>query len=532
MLTGGEAVVRGLLAHDVDTLFGLPGIQNDWLYNALFDAGDAIRVVHSRHEQGAAYMALGYAQAGGGVGVCSVVPGPGFLNASAALATAYGLNAKVLLLVGQIPSTSIGRGLGILHEIPDQLSMLRSLTKWAERVVDPSEAATRVAEAFWQLHSGRPRPVGLEIPMDVLERRTAVVPGPPILPHHAPPVDGGAVEDAAKLLGQAEAPMIFVGGGAQGVGVEVTELAEALQAPVVGYRTGRGVVDSRHYLSLYQPPARRYWQRSDVVLAVGTTMRVPLQRWVRDQRPRLVRIDVDPASHQLLTLPDIAITARAEEALPVLLGALERYNRTRPSREEELLKLRAWWAREVAELEPQLSFLKVIREELGEDGIFVDELTQIGYASRIAFPVYRPKTFISTGYLGTLGYGFPTAIGVKLARPDVPVVSVAGDGGLLFGVQELATAVQQGVPVVTILFNDNRYGNVQMMQKSLYENRVIATDLHNPDFVELAAAFGALGIRAEAPADLRQALRRGLSADGPTLIEVPVGEMPSIDRFR
>lgn len=261
-------------------------------------------------------------------------------------------------------------------------------------------------------------------------------------------------------------------------------------------------------------------------------MRVPLQRWVRDRRPRLVRIDVDPASHQLLTLPDIAITARAEEALPVLLGALERYNRTRPSREEELLELRAWWAREVAGLEPQLSFLKIIREELGEDGIFVDELTQVGYVSRIAFPVYRPKTFISTGYLGTLGYGFPTAIGVKLARPEVPVVSVAGDGGFLFGVQELATAVQQGVPVVTILFNDNRYGNVQMMQKGLYENRVIATDLHNPDFVELAAAFGALGIRAEAPADLRLALRRGLSADGPTLIEVPVGEMPSIDRFR
>lgn len=531
-LTGGEAIVQALIAHGVDTLFGLPGVQNDWLYNALYDAGDQIRVIHTRHEQGVAYMALGYAAARGDVGVYNVVPGPGLLNSTAALATAYGLNAQVFCLTGQIPSVMIGKEQGFLHEIPDQLGVMKSLTKWAARINSPAEAPRLVAEAFRQMRSGRPRPVGIEVPMDILAQRTEVDPSPVNLPTYAPPVDSDLLEEAAKLLGEAKKPMIYVGGGAQEVSAEVKELAEALQAPVIGYRTGQGILDSRHYLSLHMPPSHELWKEADVVLAVGSNMRIPLQRWGVDQNLKLIRIDVDPTSHTLFSKPTISLTARAEEALPLLVTRVEQYNSVRVSREEEMLALKANWIARTAYLEPQLSYLKVIREELGEDGIFVDELTQVGFVSRIAFPVYKPRTFISTGYQGTLGYGFPTALGVKVAKPDVPVIAIAGDGGFMFAMQELATAVQQKIGLVTLVFNNNQYGNVQQMQKNLYGQRVIATDLHNPDFIKLADSFGAQGIRATTPEQVRHAIRRGLAVNLPTLIEVPVGDVPSIDRFR
>ncbi|MBF0277343.1 MAG: acetolactate synthase [SAR324 cluster bacterium] len=531
-MTGGEAVVECLLTHKIETLFCLPGIQNDWFFNALFDHGQKIRVIHTRHEQGAGYMALGYALASGKVGMYSVVPGPGFLNSSAALATAYALNAKVFCLTGQIPSAAIGREQGVLHEINNQLEVLRTLSKWADRAESPSDIARLFSEGIRQMHSGMPRPVGLEIPMDVLQQKAVVDFSSPFPPVYNPPLDENLIEQAAQLLGDSENPMIFVGSGAQDVSEEITKLAEMLQAPVVAYRTGKGILDARHYLSLQQPPAEKYWQKADVVLSVGSNMRIPAQKWAKQHRPKIIRIDVDPRSHMKFLKPEIAITVRAEDALGPLLESLASVGRIRSSRESELKELRAWWDQSVSILEPQLAFLKVIREELGDDGIFVDELTQVGFASRITWPAYHPRTYISTGYQGTLGYGFPTAIGVKVARPDRLVVSIAGDGGFLFNAQELATAVQQQIPVIILLFNNNQYGNVQQMQKNDYGGRVIATDLLNPDFVKLAESFGAQAFRAKSPEDVRHAIRAGASVNVPTLVEIPVGDMPSADRFR
>ncbi len=530
--TGGEAVVQALVDHGFTTLFGLPGIQNDWLFNALYDAGDALRVIHTRHEQGAAYMALGHALATGEPSLCSVVPGPGVLNASAALATAYALNAPVLLLAGQIPSSEIGGGRGALHEIPDQLGLLRSLTKWAGRVDAPAQAAEQIDQAVHELRSGRPRPVAVEVPMDVLARREATAAAAPPREPFAPPVDQDLIDEAARVLSAAKEPMIFVGSGAQGVSTEVRELAERLQAPVVAYRTGRGVLDSRHPLSLVQPAARPLWPSADAILALGTNMRVPLRSWPQEPERRFVRIDVDPTSHQVQRAPDVAVTARLEDALPQLLERLEAHDRRRPSREEQVRAVRAAWEAKSAVLQPQVAFLAAIRDALGEDGIFVDELTQVGFASRIVMPVYRPRTFLSTGYMGTLGYGFPTALGAKVARPDVPVVSVTGDGGFLFALSELATAVQHGIALVTVVFNNDRYGNVQQMQRELYGGRVIASDLRNPTFPALAESFGALGLRAESPAALRGALQTALESGRPAVVEVPVGDMPSVDQFR
>ena len=531
-LTGGEAAVKTLIAHGIHTLFGLPGVQNDWLYNALHDAQDQIRVIHTRHEQGAGYMALGYTLATGEIGVFNVVPGPGLLNASAALATAYGLNAPVFCLTGQIPSRQIGKGLGVLHEIPDQLAILRGLTKWAERATSAADVPGILYAAFAELQNGRPRPVAVEIPMDVLAAKGAVELAVRPAPVTRPQPDLDLLEQAAKALGQAKRPLLFVGSGAQNVSAEVRELATMLEAPVVGYRTGMGIMDGRHYLSVHLPPAHELWKTTDAVLLIGTHGRIPLKGWGVDDEMTLIKIDIDPDTHNLFHPPDIAITARAEETLPLLLERIAAHNGKRDSREEELLALKANWEQQTAYLEPQKSYLNVIREELGEDGIFVDELTQVGFTSRIAYPVYHPRTYISTGYMGTLGYGFPTGLGVKVAKPAVPVISVAGDGGFMFAVQELATAVQHHIGLITIVFNNNQYGNVQQMQKNLYGNRVIATDLVNPDFVKLAESFGAQGLRATTPNELRHAIQQGQKTNLPTLIEVPVGDLPSVDRFR
>ena len=530
--TGGQAIVDALIAHGVHTIFGLPGVQNDWLYNALYDARDSIRVIHPRHEQSTAYMALGYAQASGAPAVFNVVPGPGVLNAAAGLATAYSLNAKVFCLTGQIVSRHIGRGRGDLHEIPHQLEVLRGLTKWAQRVLHPTEAGQMVAQAFYEMNSARPRPVALEIPMDILAMTAEVADPPAPLPNFMPAVDAGAVEAAGRVLGEAKHPMIFVGSGAQGVSAEVTELAKLLQAPVVAYRTGHGVLDGRHYLSLTTPAAHAYYRRTDAVLAVGTHMRIPLQRWGTDSNMKIIRVDVDYDAMHRIQSPDLPIVAQAEEALPLLLNAAAKYNRKRESREDEMLALKAKWAEIIAYLEPQNSYLKIIREELGEDGIFVDELTQVGYAARINMPVYKPRSFISSGYQGTLGYGFPTGLGVKVAKPDLPVLSIAGDGGFMFSVQALATAVQHKIGLVTIIFNNDAYGNVRTMQIRDYDERVIATDLVNPDFVKLAEAFGANAFRAATHEQLRQAMRRGFASELPTVIEVPIGETPSLDHLR
>jgi acetolactate synthase-1/2/3 large subunit len=291
-------------------------------------------------------------------------------------------------------------------------------------------------------------------------------------------------------------------------------------------------MDSRSPQSFVLPAARALWARADVVLALGTTLRVPLMNWERVPDQRYLRIDVDPESHAVLREPTLALTARLEDALPALLDALASSPPRSRWQTADFAAAQEQWQVRVGVLEPQLQYLRAIREALGEHGVFIDELTQVGFASRLGFPVYHPRTFLSTGYMGTLGWGFPTALGAKVARPDIPVVVVSGDGGFMYGVAELATAVQHGIALVTVLFNNGQFGNVAQMQREHYGGRVIATDLVNPDFVALAHAFGARGRRAHGAAELRRELEAAFAASGPTLIEVPVGDMPSVDQFR
>ena len=524
-MTTGEAAVAALIRNGIDTVFCLPGVQNDYLFDALHGAQDRIRAVHTRHEQGAAYMALGAAMASGRPAVYAVVPGPGFLNTTGALCTAYATNAPVLALIGQIAQSAIGRGYGHLHEIPDQLGVMRSLTKYADRIRAPHEAPLKINEAFRQMRSGRQRPVGLECALDVWSRRAPVAIPAAAEPDQAP-VDLDAVLRAAKLLGEAARPMIVVGGGAQDASAEVTAIAELLQAPVIAHRMGQGVLDRRNPLAGNILVGHKLWETTDVVLAVGTRLNIQLAQWGTDADLKIIRIDADAEELDRVERPAIGIVSDAAPALRALLDALPGQMRRRELRREEMLGLRAEVDAKLAFLQPQIAYLEAIRAELPEDGIFVDELTQIGYVGRLMLPVYHPRSFITTGYQGTLGWGVATALGVKLARPDRKVVAVSGDGGFLFNAQELATAVQQRIPVVIVLMNDNAYGNVRRIQADMFGNRLIASDLHNPDFQKFVESFGALALRATSPAELRETLRTALKADVPAVIEVPVGPMP------
>jgi acetolactate synthase-1/2/3 large subunit len=485
--------------------------------------------VHTRHEQGAAYMALGAAMATGKPQVYAVVPGPGFLNSTAALATAHACNAPVLALVGQIPQQHIGRGFGFLHEIPDQLGVMRSLTKWAARIDTPQDAPDRVEEAFHQMQSGRPRPVGLECAVDVWLRSAAVRDGKKVT-GDTTTIDQSAIEAAAALLGAAKQPLMVVGGGAQHASAEVTALAEWLQIPVAAGQMGFGVLDSRHPLSIPLPVAHKLWSQVDVVLAVGTRLHLQQMAWGLDANLKIIRIDIDAEEIARFARPEVGIVGDAAQTLTALFDAIRGKTPAR-SPPGELGRARAAFETEVSALQPQLDYLQAIRAALPENGILVDEVTQLGHAARFGFPVYRPRTFITPGYQGTLGWGYATALGVKVARPDCPVVSINGDGGFMFNVQEMATAMRHGIAAIAVVFDDGAYGNVRRSQELRYGNRLIGCDLANPDFVELAGSFGMGGTRVTTPGALTEALAKAIKADQPHLIHVPVGPMPDPWKF-
>ena len=526
-MTGGGALVEMLRRHRVDTVFALPGVQNDALFVAFYDAGEALRVIHTRHEQGAAYMAFGYARASGKVGTYAVVPGPGLLNTTAALATAYATNAPVLCISGQVASDLIGRGFGLLHEIPDQLGILRRLTKWAARIDHPTQTGKLVNEAFRQLYDGRPRPVGLEIPPDVLALETEVA-LPAADASSAPTMpDLELIDKAAALLADAKKPLFFVGSGAVDAATEVLALAEMLEAPVVSFTSGKGIVSDRPYLAQSALAGHELWRETDVVLAVGTRLHQPQARWGVDRDLKLIRIDIDPVEITRITRPAFGIVADAKTALAALYRALEPRSIKRASRKDELEALKARTLSSLADrLGPQCEYLKAIRAELPDEGIYVEDLTQVGYVGRMAFPVYQPRTYIHSGYQGTLGFGFASALGAKVGRPDRPVVSVSGDGGFMYNVQELSTAVKHGIDIVAIVFADGAFGNVRRMQKEDYGNKLIGVDLLNPQFPKMAESFGAAGVRTTTPEGLGRELAAALKRRGTTLIEVAVGEMP------
>jgi acetolactate synthase-1/2/3 large subunit len=525
-MTTAEAVVASLAAHGIDTVYGVPGVHNDPLFDALCKARNQVRFLHARHEQTGAYMALGAALATGRPQAFAAVPGPGVLNTTAALLTAWGMEAPVLALAGQIPAHAIDRGYGHLHEIPDQIGLLRHLTKHAARIGGPDDASAQVATAIHAAMSGRRRPVALECAIDVWNRAGPAPMTAPI-PPTTPPVDMDAIEQIAKILGRAKRPLIVVGGGAQDAAPEVRLLAEMLEAPVASYRRGRGVLPTTHRLAATYPVGRRLWQTADVVFGIGTRLYNQQSQWGVDAGLEILRLDIDPEEPGRYRPPAAAAIADAAAGLRALLDRLPVWNQVRASREDELAGHRAWMAERLARLEPQMGFLRAMRAALPEDGLLVDEVTQMGFAARMAFPVEAPRRFFS-GYQDNLGYGYGTALGAAAACPGRAVLSIAGDGGFGYQAFELATAKRHNLPVVVVVFDDGAFGNVKRIQQQAWGGREIANDLVNPDFVRFADSFGIAAYRADDAAALEARLHEAFALGAPALVHVPVGAMPSI----
>ncbi|WP_369725293.1 thiamine pyrophosphate-dependent enzyme [Bradyrhizobium sp. LLZ17] len=522
-LTGGEAIVSGLVAHGVDTVFGLPGAQVYGLFDAFHQA--QLKVIGARHEQACGYMAFGYARSSGRPGVFSVVPGPGVLNASAALLTAYGCNEPVLCVTGQVPTQFLGKGRGHLHEMPDQLATLRTYVKWADRIETPGNAPTTVARAFQEMMSGRRGPASVEMPWDIFTQRVDTAAANVLEPLPAPRPDPDLIRQAAALIRTSKAPMIFVGSGAIEAREEILELAETIDAPVVAFRSGRGIVSNAHELGLTMAAAYKLWPKTDLMIAIGTRAELPASgfRWpYQPQGLKSIRVDIDPVEMRRLA-SDVPIVADAKAGTADLVAAVTKagYART-ASRRGEIREAAATAQAEIQRIQPQMAYLNILREVLPANAIVTDELSQFGFASWYGFPIYQPRTFITSGYQGTLGSGFPTALGAKVANPDKPVVAITGDGGFMFGVQELATAVQFNIGVVTLVFNNNAYGNVRRDQRERFDGRVVASDLVNPDFVKLAESFGVAAARVTAPEQFKAAMEKALAHGGPYLISVEV----------
>lgn len=521
-LTGGEAIVSGLVAHGVDTVFGLPGAQVYGLFDAFHQA--QLKVIGARHEQACGYMAFGYARSSGRPGVFSVVPGPGVLNASAALLTAYGCNEPVLCVTGQVPTQFLGKGRGHLHEMPDQLATLRTYVKWADRIEHSGNAPTTVARAFQEMTSGRRGPASIEMPWDIFTQRADTATAQVLEPLPAPQPDPDMIRQAAALIKSSKAPMIFVGSGAIEASAEILELAEMIDAPVVAFRSGRGIVSNAHELGLTMAAAYKLWPNTDLMIGIGSRLELPtMSRWpYRPDGLKSIRIDIDPVEMRRF-ISDTAIVADAKTATADLTAAVSKagYSKT-AGRRAAIREASATALAEIQRIQPQMAYLNILREVLPENAIVTDELSQFGFASWYGFPIYEPRTFITSGYQGTLGSGFPTALGAKVANPDKPVVAITGDGGFMFGVQELATAVQFNIGVVTLVFNNNAYGNVRRDQRERFDGRVVASDLVNPDFIKLAESFGVASARVTAPDQFRAAMEKALSHSGPYLISVEV----------
>ena len=528
-MTGGEAVIQALRHEGVEVVFGMPGVQIMHIYDAFYGQPD-IRVLTVRHEQTTAYMADGYARVTGRPGVALVVPGPGVQNASAALGTAYSASSPVLLLAGQIESFNLGRDKGALHEINDQQDIIRPVTKWCQRVTEVSAIPSAIHEAMRQMRNGRPRPTEVEIAPDILAASAEVSFPPHVSLPDAPP-DWQQVRQAAALLRDAKKPLIWAGGGVQlaDAGRELVALAEALGAPVATTTEGKGTIPEDHPLALgvgmYGHGASSWaMPKADVVLAVGTRLTSAMVGLNAVHAPqRLIHLDVDASVIGKNYPAEVSVLADARLGLQALLEEVQRHEAPAPrwpaAELQDMRRLQAQWLHEMAP--NQCDIIARMQRVLPEETVVVSGITNVGYWSYFAYCARRPRTYITSSYFATLGYSFPVALGAKVARPEQPVVALTGDGGFMYALPELATAVQYGINVVVVVFVDNALGASKNDQLSRYKGRVVGTELRNPSFAEVARVFGARGVRV-APERLDTAIQEALAVHEPTVIEVPI----------
>ncbi|WP_319019010.1 thiamine pyrophosphate-binding protein [Microbispora sitophila] len=531
--TGARALVEALRLHGVDTIFGIPGTHNLAIYEELDRAG--VRCVTPRHEQGAGYAADGYARVTGRPGVVVTTTGPGVVNAATALGQAYSDSSPILLVSPGVPTAHPRDGRGYLHESRDQSRAIDALCAWSHRVTTVREIPAAVARAFGRFAEGRPRPVHIEIPYDLLDLKGQVKIVPPYRITRREP-DPRALDVAAGLLRTARRPGLVLGGGAQcpgerrrgaepPVGRLAMRLAERLGARVVTTVNGKGAVPESHPLALgttlHLAAVRRWLAACDVVLAVGTELG-PADLWddAFALSGRLVRIDIDPGQMYGDHVADVAIVADAELAMRGLAERLDRQGAVpRPRREPdpgaghkaELEELTRRWSGQLAALRRALPPETVV---VGDNSMFVY------HGALVGMPMDPPGRFLFPTGFGTLGFALPAAVGAKLGRPDLPVVALAGDGAFQFSLQELATAVELELSLPIVVSVNGGFGEIreEMRERGM---RPVAVDLHAPDFPALAAAYGARGRAVKTPGELEEAVAEALRVPVPTVIVAP-----------
>jgi acetolactate synthase-1/2/3 large subunit len=524
MISCSASLLRLLERYGVDTVFGIPGVHTIEFYREL--PSTRIRHITPRHEQGAGFMADGYARVTGKPGVCFLITGPGVTNAATALAEAYSDSVPVLAISSVNQTSELGIGGGRLHELPSQHKLTSSFTVFSHTLLDPAELPHVLARAFAVFSSGRPGPVHIEIPINLL---TAEVSDAPIEIHRVsrPGPEPGRVEKAAALLADASSPIVILGGGAVDASADATRLVESLQCPVVSTVAGKGVVDEFHPLSLGATlpfePVRDMIGKADVVLAVGTEF-AETDLLYTGKGPEingdLIRVDIEAEQLVRNFFPRLPILSDARLALDAINRVREGTvpkSSTRDARTEVGHALADLdWLPKAARHQ---KVLDVLAELLPENNTIVCDSTQLAYTGYHYYRCRRPRQWLFPLGFGTLGYGLPAALGAKLGTPEDTIVCLAGDGGFLFTVEELAAGAEYELPVTVIVWNNDGYGEIRdaMIEAQIPE---IGVNLKTPDFVGVARAFGCLGFKPGSLEELKDALLQSFDARVPTLIEV------------
>jgi 5-guanidino-2-oxopentanoate decarboxylase len=523
-LSTGEALVGLLEAYGVDTVFGIPGVHNVEMYRAL----PRSRITHilTRHEQGAGFMADGYARATGRPGVCFTITGPGLLNVLTPIGQAWSDSSPVLVISSALDMADSAQGRGRLHEMRSQIGAACSVTGLASVAYAPRDVRDGLAQAFSSMASGRPRPAYLEIPLDLLKQPAGEAWIPRNLPHRPSP-DRNQAKEAARLLSAARDPVILLGAGASGAGIAALEIAERLGAVVFETTAGKGIVPEDHRLCLgyrwSHGKGKEWLDRSDCILAVGTELS-ETDAWQRQftlDRP-IIRIDIDAGSLSRPHSALLAMLADSRLALEAVLDALPAGNigSRRLQNEERVAAILADEPGQEDDLRSMLRpVLAAIRRALPRDTIVTSDMTQVAYAANEIFPVYAPRTWIHPVGFGTLGFATPAAIGAKVAFPDRPVAAMIGDYGFQYTLNELGTAAELRQPLVILLWNNDALGQIRddMISKGIQPN---AVNLVNPDFQLLARAYRCHAAKPASLDELETAIAAALAADRPTLIEM------------
>jgi thiamine pyrophosphate-dependent acetolactate synthase large subunit-like protein len=523
--SGAHLLVESLLAEDVDLLFGIPGVGTLAVYDAFVDHPE-LRHIEVRHEQSAVFMADGYARASGRVGVAFTSNGPGALNTITAMATAHNDSVPLLHLISENPPEVRRKGKGHFHDISDQFGIFRPVSGHAAQVALADEIPAAVNTAFFALRNRRPRPALVEFANEAFTTSSSTA-ALPAAERTERPIDPASLARVAEVLAGAERPMVWAGGGiaTPATAAALTRIVERLGAPVITTQKGKGAIPSDHPLHVgnwaNEQPTRDLIADCDVLLAVGTRFSYfPTGGWTLRLPDRIVQVDLDPAEIGRNYRVEAGVVGDAGAALTALEGELDRLgHRPLPWRDDVVAEVLARIGEAVG-TPVEIEVLDQIRSELPPESLVFNDPTTIAFWARSHWKTDRPRTWFVPSGFGTLGFALPAAIGACLARPDTPSIAVIGDAGVMFTIQDLMTAVQEDVPAIVLVFNDEGYGVERRHQDHLYGRRS-GVDVRPPDFVALAHAFGARGIRVADLSRVGETLASVLDADGPTLIEIP-----------